>query len=132
MSLMINLVLQLKDGDTLSIPSYPSSVSVMGEVNFPTSHMFRSDLSRDDYIALSGGTTDNAADNNIFVVKADGSVFAKNSNKWFKSKQSVDIEAGDVVVVPIDVKQSRFLEQMSYTSQIIYQMAVAAAAVNSF
>jgi len=127
-----NLVLQLKDGDTLSIPSYPSSVSVMGEVNFPTSHMFRSDLSRDDYIALSGGTTDNAADNNIFVVKADGSVFAKNSNKWFKSKQSVDIEAGDVVVVPIDVKQSRFLEQMSYTSQIIYQMAVAAAAVNSF
>ena len=126
------LKLQLQDGDKLIIPSYPSSVSVMGEVNFSTSHMFRTGLSRDDYIALSGGTTDNAAENNIFVVKADGSVFSNNTNRWFESKRISEVEAGDVIVVPIDVKQSRFLEQMSYTSQIIYQMAVAAAAVNSF
>ena len=42
------------------------------------------------------------------------------------------IDAGDVIVVPIDVKQTRFLENLSYSTQIIYQLAVAAAAVNSF
>jgi len=124
--------LALKDGDKLIIPSEPSAVSVMGEVNFPTSHLFKAKQSRDDYIALSGGTTDNAAVENIFVVKADGSVFANNSNRWFKNKRTFDIEAGDVIVVPVDIQKSRFLEQLSYTSQIIYQLAVAAAAVNSF
>lgn len=124
--------LALKDGDKLIIPSEPSAVSVMGEVNFPTSHLFEAKQSRDDYIALSGGTTDNAAVENIFVVKADGSVFANNSNRWFKNKRTFDIEAGDVIVVPVDIQKSRFLEQLSYTSQIIYQLAVAAAAVNSF
>ena len=125
-------ILTLKDGDKLIVPSEPSAVSVMGEINFPTSHMFKEGLSRDDYIALSGGTTDNAAEDNIFVVKADGSVFANNSNRWFKNNRSFDIEPGDVIVVPIDIQKSRLLEQLSYTSQIIYQMAVAAAAVNSF
>jgi hypothetical protein len=42
------------------------------------------------------------------------------------------ISPGDVIVVPIDVKQTRFLENLTYSTQIIYQLAVAAAAVNSF
>ena len=43
-----------------------------------------------------------------------------------------EISPGDTIVVPIDVKQNRFLENLSLSSQVIYQMAVAAAAVNSF
>jgi polysaccharide export outer membrane protein len=122
----------LKDGDKLIVPGFPASVSVLGEVNFPTSHMYNPELSQDDYISMSGGITDNAAENNIFVVKADGSVLTKSSNRWFKNKNSSKIQVGDTIVIPIDIKQSRVLEQFSYTSQIIYQMAVAAAAVNSF
>ena len=122
----------LKDGDKLIVPGFPASVSVLGEVNFPTSHMYNPELSQDDYISMSGGMTDNAAQNNIFVVKADGSVHSKSSNRWFKNKNTSKIQVGDTIVIPIDIKQSRMLEQLSYTSQIIYQMAVAAAAVNSF
>ena len=109
----------LKDGDKLIVPGFPASVSVLGEVNFPTSHMYNPELSQDDYISMSGGITDNAAENNIFVVKADGSVLTKSSNRWFKNKNSSKIQVGDTIVIPIDIKQSRMLEQLSYTSQII-------------
>lgn len=124
----------VKDGDKLSIPDQPSSVSVAGEVQFPTSHLFDEKLELEDYLKRSGGFTSNADKDRTFVVKANGSVQAKSGNKWFASNKGVptQIDSGDVIVVPIDVKQSRVLEQLSYTSQIIYQMAVAAAAVNSF
>jgi hypothetical protein len=49
-----------------------------------------------------------------------------------KVRQVNKISPGDVIVVPIDVKQTRFLENLTYSTQIIYQLAVAAAAVNSF
>jgi len=127
-------IFTVKDGDTLHIPDQPSSVSVAGEVQFPTAHLHDESLNLDDYLKRSGGFTRNADEDRIFVVKANGSVQAKSGNKWFGSvKGSIrEINPGDVIVIPIDVKQSRVLEQLSYTSQIIYQMAVAAAAVNSF
>ena len=128
------LIFTVKDGDTLHIPDQPSSVSVAGEVQFPTAHLHEENLELDDYLKRSGGFTRNADEDRIFVVKANGSVQSKSGNKWFGSvKGSISqIHPGDVIVVPIDVTQSRVLEQLSYTSQIIYQMAVAAAAVNSF
>ena len=89
----------------------------------------------DDYLKRSGGFTQNADEDRIFVVKANGcrTIQVWKQMVWIKSKdQLVKCHPGDVIVVPIDVKQSRVLEQLSYTSQIIYQMAVAAAAVNSF
>jgi polysaccharide export outer membrane protein len=124
----------LKDGDVIDIPDRPSSVSVLGEVLFPSSHLHLEDLSREDYLQKSGGFTANADKDRIFVVKANGSVISDAQNKWFgaSGNDGGKMEAGDVIIVPIDVQKSRFLEQLSYSSQIIYQMAVAAAAVNSF
>jgi hypothetical protein len=67
------------------------------------------------------------------VVKANGAVMTNGGNAWFgKDSASNHISPGDVIVVPIDVKQTRFLENLTYSTQIIYQLAVAAAAVNSF
>ena len=60
-------------------------------------------------------------------------MLSNSSNAWFsKSKRTNAIEPGDFIVVPIDITQSRFLENISNGTQIIYQLAVAAAAVNSF
>jgi polysaccharide export outer membrane protein len=126
--------LYLKDGDVINIPDRPSSVSVLGEVLFPSSHLHLEGLSKEDYLEKSGGFTANADKGRVFVVKANGSVISDAQNKWFGSSgnHGGKMEAGDVIIVPIDVQKSRFLEQLSYSSQIIYQMAVAAAAVNSF
>lgn len=125
--------LLVKSGDALFVPQIPYSVSVSGEVQFPTSHLHEDDLDLDDYLKRSGGFTQNADKDRTFVVKANGAVMTKGGNAWFGKGNSTNrIQAGDVIVVPIDVKQTRFLENLTYGTQIIYQLAVAAAAVNSF
>ena len=127
-----NSKLYVNAGDQLFIPQIPYSVSVSGEVQFPTSHLYEDGLDLDDYLKRSGGYTQNADKDRTFVVKANGSVMTKGGNAWFGKGGGTRISAGDVIVVPIDVKQTRFLENLSYSTQIIYQLAVAAAAVNSF
>ena len=125
--------LLVKDQDNLFIPSIPYSVSVSGEVQFPTSHLYKEKLDMNDYLNRSGGYTQNADKDRTFVVKANGAVLTKGANGWFgKGSLGNNISPGDVIVVPIDVKQTRFLENLTYSTQIIYQLAVAAAAVNSF
>ena len=108
-------------------------MSVSGEVQFPTSHLHEEGLGIKDYLKRSGGYTQNADKDRTFVVKANGAVMTQGGNAWFgKATVSSRVSPGDVIVVPIDVKQTRFLENLSYSTQIIYQLAVAAAAVNSF
>ena len=123
----------VKDGDILFVPSLPYAVSVAGEVQFPSSHLFDEKLDVKDYIYKSGGYTQNADEARTFVVKANGSVLTSKGNAWFGKGSAIQtISAGDVIVVPIDLKQTRWLENLTYSTQIIYQLAVAAAAVNSF
>ena len=123
----------VKDGDILFVPSLPYAVSVAGEVQFPSSHLFDEKLDVKDYIYKSGGYTQNADEARTFVVKANGSVLTSKGNAWFGKGSAIQmVSAGDVIVVPIDLKQTRWLENLTYSTQIIYQLAVAAAAVNSF
>ena len=125
--------LMVKDGDQLFVPEIPYAVSVSGEVQFPTSHLHDEKLDLNDYLNRSGGYTQNADKERTFVVKANGAVMTEGENSWFvKGNAKSRILPGDVIVVPIDVKQTRFLENLTYSTQIIYQLAVAAAAVNSF
>ena len=125
--------LRVKAGDKLLVPEIPYAVSVSGEVQFPTSHLYDSKLGLADYLERSGGFTANADEDRTFVVKSNGAVMAKGGNAWFgKGTRTQSIQPGDVIVVPIGVKQTRFLENLSYSTQIIYQLAVTAAAVNSF
>jgi protein involved in polysaccharide export with SLBB domain len=67
----------LKDGDRLLVPRVTQEVTVVGEVQSVTSHLYRAELSRDDYIAMSGGLTPRADEDRIYVVRADGSVVTR-------------------------------------------------------
>jgi protein involved in polysaccharide export with SLBB domain len=125
--------LLVKNQDSLVIPAIPYAVSVSGEVQFPTSHLYDEKLDMNDYLNRSGGYSQNADKDRTFVVKSNGAVMTNGANGWFgKGSGGNNISPGDVIVVPIDVKQTRFLENLTYSTQIIYQLAVAAAAVNSF
>ena len=75
----------LRDGDELIVPRFQQQVTVIGEVQSATSHLYSPDLSRDDYIALSGGTTRRADRSKIYVVHANGSVVAAEGHRWFES-----------------------------------------------
>lgn len=122
----------LRDGDRLIIPKVRQEVTVIGEVQNSTSHFYRASLSRDDYIALSGGTTRKADKRRIYVVRADGSVIANGSRGWFGRGSQVGIDPGDTVVVPLDTERMPPLPLWQAVTQIIYNIAIAAAAVKSF
>jgi protein involved in polysaccharide export with SLBB domain len=121
----------LKHGDTLLVPRVIQEVTVIGEVQSATSHLYRTDLGRDDYVNLSGGLTQRADDDRIYVVRADGSVVTRSGNRWF-SGGGVNIKTGDTIVVPLDTERMRPLPFWTAVTTIIYNLAISAAAVNSF
>jgi polysaccharide biosynthesis/export protein len=122
--------IRLQDGDELSVPGIPQSVSVFGEVQFPTSHLHTEGLNVDDYLERSGGPTRQADEDRVYVVKADGSVMLPEKSAWFGSR-SQRLQPGDTIIVPIDVDRLNQLELWSNVSQIVYQMALGAAAVGN-
>ena len=121
---------QLKDGDMLVIPEYRQEISVLGEVQQPTSHLYNKGLRLRDYIDLSGGTKESADKKRIYVVKASGAVALPDRSGWL-SRKRLDIEAGDTIIVPVNTDKQRALTVWAEASQIIYQLALGAAAFNS-
>jgi len=121
---------QLKDGDALVIPEYRQEISVLGEVQQPTAHLYNSDLRLRDYLDLSGGTKESADKKRIYVIKANGAVALPGGSGWL-SRKSLKIEAGDTIVVPIDADKQKTLTVWAEATQIIYQLALGAAAFNN-
>jgi len=122
----------VRAGDALYIPRLAQEVMVLGEVQNATSHLYRGDLTRDDYIRLSGGVTQRADTARTFVVRADGSVAAGESGRWFSRGAPRNVEQGDTIVVPIDAERMRPLTLWTAVTTIMYNIALSVAAVNSF
>jgi protein involved in polysaccharide export with SLBB domain len=121
----------LRDGDTLLVPKKTQDVTILGEVQSPTSHVFQAGLTRDDYIARSGGTTQRADHKRIYVVRANGDVVTGHRGGWFRRTQTVEIRPGDTIVVPMDTERVRGLPLWTSVTTIIYNLAVALLAIHS-
>jgi polysaccharide biosynthesis/export protein len=121
----------LRDGDKLLVPKKTQEITILGEVQSPTSHIYQAGLTRDDYIARSGGTTQKADRKRIYVVRANGDVVAGGASGWFRRTQAVEIHAGDTIVVPLDTERVRGLPLWQSVTTIIYNLAVALLAVRS-
>jgi polysaccharide export outer membrane protein len=125
----------LEDGDKLVVPSIRQSVTVIGEVLYPTSHVYQLNFDHEKYLELSGGPSARADMKRAFVIRADGSVmplknFVAQAGFSF-GKSSVVMEPGDTLIVPRDLDDLPALDLWTKVTQIIYQSAVALAAVGS-
>jgi polysaccharide biosynthesis/export protein len=121
----------LRNGDFLLVPSVKQEVTVIGEVQVNTSHFYNTSFHRDDYLELSGGTTRRADKGRIYVVRADGSVPARRSG-WLQRQHEVAIQPGDTIIVPLDTERLPRLPFWQAVTQIVYNLAVSVAAINSF
>jgi polysaccharide biosynthesis/export protein len=121
----------LRDGDKLMIPKRTQEITILGEVQSPTSHVFEAGVTRDEYIAKSGGTTQKADRKRIYVVRANGDVLTGQRSGWFRKSQSVEMQPGDTIVVPLDTERIRALPLWQAVTTIIYNLAVALLAVRS-
>ena len=123
---------ELRDDDRLLVPKRAQEVTVLGETQQSTSHLHIPGLSRDDYIELSGGLTRRADKKLIYVVRASGAVVAANRSKWFGRGGKDEIRPGDTIVVPLETDRIRPLTFWGSVTQILYQGAIAVAAVKTF
>lgn len=123
-----NMDVRLDHGDALYIPKAKQSVSVMGEVQYSASHIFNKNKTVDEYIARSGGTKERADIDRIYIIKADGSVMLRNNSNWFSSNSN-RLSPGDSIVVPLDLEYTDNMTLWATGTQIIYQTAVAIAAI---
>jgi protein involved in polysaccharide export with SLBB domain len=125
---MTNIV--LRENDQLFVPPVPQEVTVLGEVQYPTSHIYEPGLGRDAYVEMSGGTTDNADDGRVYTVRANGSVETGGS-RWFARGGDAEIGPGDTIIVPVET-ETPLLPTIASTTQVLYNVAIAAAAIASF
>ena len=119
----------LEDGDVLYIPSKQNSINVVGQVQVASSHIYKAGLTAFDYVGLSGGSKKQADNDRIYVIKANGAVEIPSNSNWFESNDS-SLKPGDTVVVPLDSYYMEDLSLWQAATQIVYQAAVAVAAIS--
>lgn len=121
----------LRNRDKLYIPQRSQEIMVLGEVQYATSHLYATGRDRDGYIDLSGGLTSNADGKRVYVVRANGAVQASPRSRWFRGRGG-NMYPGDTIVVPIETDRVPSVVQWASITQILYNLAISVAAVNSF
>ena len=126
--------ISLKANDRLLVPKFSQEVTVIGEVQRPISYLYDASFSQADYIMQSGGIKLSADKRRIYVIKAGGQVIMPPRGLLRFRSAHANIEPGDTIVVPLDVDDTRFrgIPLLAEVSTIIYQLALGAAAINSF
>ena len=119
----------LEDGDTLTIPSRISTVTVVGEIRRPGTHTFQAGLDLNDYLDLSAGITARADDKELYVVRVDGSVF-RPTNSWLRfDGAGMSLNPGDTIVVPINVGYTDNLSLWREITQVIFNSTAGLASI---
>jgi polysaccharide export outer membrane protein len=120
--------IRLDDGDVLYVPKSSQSVTVIGEVQYPTSHLFNKTIDLNTYITKSGGLKIRADQDRIYIIKSNGSVYNPENDNWFAMHES--LSPGDTIVVPLNTEYQDSLIMWSSVTQILYNTAVAVAAIS--
>jgi hypothetical protein len=92
----------LEDGDHISVPSVPSYVAAYGAVNNENVFLYKPGKTVAD-IAKSAGLTEEADHDQLFLVRADGSVLSRadQSSLFGRAFSSISVMPGDTLVVPV-------------------------------
>lgn len=122
----------LENGDRLFVPPLPSTVNVVGMVNNQAAFLYASDLRLNDYLEEAGGPSRYADRGRTFVIRADGSVIAKQgrSRLFTSGFGSVRMYPGDTLVVPTNVTKTTFLRGLLDWSEVVSNFGLGVAAIN--
>ncbi len=116
--------LALLDGDQITVPVLPKTVTVIGAVINPTTILFSNNRSARYYINRAGGFSPHSDHRRTVVVKANGEVMPlRNTNR---------IGRGDIVLVPPKPKLVRpdKIKEFSNLASILGNLAVTYKVVN--
>ena len=131
---------KVQPGDRLIVKKRPDYVNVLGEVYNPTALLVAGERRVGYYLNLVGGSNDNADEDQIYLVKANGTVISKRqegfwgmaswdgeNHRWtLGGFENVKVDPGDSIIVPKKVEKYPWLRVVKTVTEIMYQIAVAA------
>jgi len=124
--------LKLENGDKLVVPSRPDFINVFGSVDQQNSLIWRSGWTVEKYLS-EGGPTSEADLENIFVLRANGTVLTAIGRGWFSSIASTELMPGDTIVVPERLNKETpyklFINGMKDWAQILSGFGLGVAAI---
>jgi protein involved in polysaccharide export with SLBB domain len=123
--------LPLQDGDRFIVPPKPSSVNVVGAVYEQSSFLFDPQRRIFGYMKQAGGANRDADKKHSFVIRADGSVFSRDSAKtfWGNEFDQAHIHPGDTIVVPEKTYRGNGIRTLLNFSQLFSSIALGAGAL---
>ena len=121
--------IELRAGDSLTIPKQPGAVLVIGQVYNANALTYTPGRNAGWYFSRAGGATHLADKGAIFIVRADGSVTGRNQGgPWSGGVLSTTMGPGDTIVVPEKaVLGSSTLKNVLAIAQIASSAALVAA-----
>jgi polysaccharide biosynthesis/export protein len=111
--------IELKDGDTLSIPENPGRISVLGAVYNPSAFIYDSRLNHSRYLQMAGGFTPTANRRELYVIKVDSTVV--------KPGRNYALEPGDAIAVPEKLEIISAGRHVRNLIESLYRIAVTVA-----
>jgi protein involved in polysaccharide export with SLBB domain len=123
--------LALEDGDRFIVPSKPSSVNVVGAVYEQSSFLFDPQRRVFGYLKEAGGANRDADKDHAFVIRADGSVFSRESAKtfWGNEFDQSRVQPGDTIVVPEKTYRGNGIRNLLNFAQLFSSIALGAGAL---
>jgi polysaccharide biosynthesis/export protein len=115
--------LALEDGDQVTVPQRPQTVTVIGAVRNPANLIHRDDLDAEDYIRQAGGFTQDANRKDTYIIRADGS----SAGGYAKVRT---MSVGDTIIVPEETEpKTRPLPLWQAIAGIVGSAALVAASI---
>ncbi|MGC2246036.1 MAG: SLBB domain-containing protein [Terriglobales bacterium] len=124
----------LRDGDELIVPKKSNYVLVSGQVFNPTAVSYQPGRSAKWYLNESGGFTQIADKDAVFVVRADGTVLSSRNNSvlWSGDSMNTVLKPGDSIIVPEKAPKvaARNWAQLLQSAQVATSVALTIAYIH--
>lgn len=121
-----NKDVHLLDGDRLILLCKSKEISVVGEVQLPSSYLYRDDFDAFKSISVSGGCSPKANRGNVYVIGAN--IEVRPVKKKLFISRNAKVSSGDTVVVPCGVYSVSPLTSWTSASQFLLNLSATAAA----
>ena len=116
--------IELGAGDSIFVPEFNNTVSVIGEVRQPGTFQYKTNRSVTDYLDLAAGNTVRADKKDTYVVRANGGVERvriKRSLLSFTPSSAQALQPGDTIIVPVDEEYQPVLTRYKEVSTVVFQ-----------
>lgn len=112
----------LRREDVIVIPEKIDYVSLVGQVVKPGNIIYDRKYSIDDYIAIAGGFSWKAVDDDIRVIKS-------SSGEWIEADDVEELQPGDIIWVPEEAPSPKFWDVFMDTMTVLAQIAAVVTSV---